>query len=60
MNGDFSGLGDADFSDVDFANLDLADLDLGQEFNPDDFLNDFGGQVDGGDLNLGGSADFTE
>ncbi|OFQ96679.1 DNA-directed RNA polymerase subunit beta' [Alloscardovia sp. HMSC034E08] len=60
MNGDFSGLGDADFSDVDFANIDLADLDLGQEFNPDDFLNDFGGQTDGGDLNLGGSADFTE
>ncbi|WP_418969715.1 DNA-directed RNA polymerase subunit beta' [Alloscardovia omnicolens] len=53
MNGDFSGLGDTDFSDVDFANLDFADLDLGQEFNPDDFLNDFGGQADGGDLNLG-------
>ncbi|RSX58095.1 DNA-directed RNA polymerase subunit beta' [Bifidobacterium samirii] len=46
---DFS---EADLSDVDFANIDFGDLQIGEDFNPDDFLDDQGGQgLDGlGDL----------
>nr|WP_217625353.1 MULTISPECIES: DNA-directed RNA polymerase subunit beta' [Bifidobacterium] len=40
---DFS---DADLSDVDFANIDFGDLKLGDDFNPDDYLDDQGGQGD--------------
>ncbi|TCD53646.1 DNA-directed RNA polymerase subunit beta' [Alloscardovia theropitheci] len=53
MGSDFAGLPDADFSDVDFASLDFGDLNLGQEFNPDDFLNDLGDQGDLGSFGLG-------
>ena len=38
---DFS---EADLSDVDFANIDFGDLQIGEDFNPDDFLDDQGGQ----------------
>ncbi|RYQ47741.1 DNA-directed RNA polymerase subunit beta' [Bifidobacterium pseudolongum subsp. pseudolongum] len=43
LGGDFS---DSDLSDVDFSNIDFGDLKLGDGFNPDDFLNDDGGQAD--------------
>ena len=39
--------GDTDMSDVDFSNIDFGDLKLGEDFNPDEFLNDAG---DLGDL----------
>ena len=39
-------LGDGDMSDVDFSNIDFGELKLGDDFNPDDFLNDHGGQTD--------------
>ena len=60
MGADFAGLADSDFSDVDFSSLDFGDLDLGQEFNPDDFLNDLGEQTDFGDLDLGDNSETNE
>ena len=45
--------GDGDMGDVDFSNIDFGDLKLGDDFNPDDYLNDEGGQGDlGDDLSL--------
>ncbi|PST46272.1 DNA-directed RNA polymerase subunit beta' [Bifidobacterium callitrichos] len=41
---------DGDMGDVDFSNIDFGDLKLGEDFNPDDFLDDQGGTADfGGD-----------
>lgn len=52
MNGAF---GEGGMDDVDFSNIDFGDLKLGEDFNPDDFLNDQGGQED-----LGGLGDFGD
>lgn len=47
---DANGFGDGGMDDVDFSNIDFGDLKLGEDFNPDDFLNDQGGQEDLGGL----------
>jgi DNA-directed RNA polymerase subunit beta' len=40
------GFGEGGMDDVDFSNIDFGDLKLGEDFNPDDFLDDQGGQGD--------------
>ena len=44
------GVPQADGADVDFSTIDFGDLKLGDEFNPDDFIDDQGGQGTQGDL----------
>ena len=41
-----SNFGESNMGDVDFSNIDFGDMQLGDEFNPDDFLDDQGGQGD--------------
>lgn len=46
MGSDFgTGLGD-DYADMDLASIDFGDLRLGDDFNPDDYIDDHGGQGD--------------
>lgn len=46
LSGSESGeLSDDELAGVDFSNIDFGDLKLGEDFNPDDFLNDQGGQT---------------
>lgn len=44
-----SNFGESDMGDVDFSNIDFGDMKLGDDFNPDDYLDDQGGQGDYGD-----------
>lgn len=41
-----SNFGESDMADVDFSNIDFGDMKLGDDFNPDDYLDDQGGQSD--------------
>ena len=41
-----SNFGATDMGEVDFSNIDFGDMAIGDEFNPDDYLDDQGGQSD--------------
>jgi DNA-directed RNA polymerase subunit beta' len=61
---DTDALNDSDLGDVDFSNIDFGDLSLGNDFNPDDFLNDLGGDdaagADGSDNGTATGANGTD